>query len=112
MKKNKEDKMYSKLYWKYMRYHWRAFLIAGILSIFFSIGSLLFTWFVLSVFFHFDYNNAMKETKKEERHSELLHALGSKKDSKDVSFVDKQAIQELEELAKYLEQHNDQWGEA
>ena len=94
-----------------MRYHWRSFLVAGIISIFFGIGSLLFTWFILSVFFHFDYNRAIKEIREEQRHVEMLEALDNRTNTTS-EYLTTQEAREIEEALRDFKNANNDWGEA
>ena len=100
------------LYWKYIRHHWTSLAFAGVLSIFFGLSCLLFTWLLVTICYYIDHNRAVKECREDQKHSEMLEALQYRTRNR----VDQPLPEDLEEFRaavkeiKELSQNPERWG--
>ena len=99
----------SKLYWKYMWYQKGALFLSLILSFFFGLGTLFFTWTLISLVFVYEYHRSTKELNADERFHVLIDTIKQSQTYPPPRLAKTEDVPE--ELKKYVKDC-DSWGEA
>lgn len=60
------------LFWKYHKYHWKAWMSAILLSIILGVGVLIINMLIISLAYWYDRFKAEKEIKAEKKHQEII----------------------------------------
>jgi len=81
-----------KLYWKYLRYQWKALLSGLMFSIFFGLGSVAITWFMITILYFWEYRRAVKELESDYKYQNLIKTISELKYEKKTKKHNKQNI--------------------
>lgn len=63
------------MYWKYLRYQWKTLLSGLVFSIFFGLGSFVFTWILVSVIYLWEYRRAVRELESDYKYQNLIRTI-------------------------------------
>jgi len=81
-----------KLYWKYLRYQWKTLLSGLMFSIFFGLGSVAITWFMITILYFWEYRRAVKELESDYKYQNLIKTISELKYEKKTKKHNKQNI--------------------